>query len=63
MAEFVGDDDTKIVHKNEPASQRCVEADGIGPGNMVFFATLSEAHDGGFRDCPHCLAQGPVTPA
>ena len=57
MAEFVADKGKNIVHKNEPVSQRCVEADSIKPENMVFFATLSKAHEKGYRDCQHCLSQ------
>lgn len=57
MAEYVGDKEHNIVHKNEPVSQRCVEVDGIKPEKMVFFATLTDAHREGFRDCQQCLAQ------
>jgi hypothetical protein len=62
MAEYVGDKERNVVHKNEPASQRCVEADSIKPENMVFFATLSRAHEKGYRDCHHCIPQSTTPP-
>jgi hypothetical protein len=62
MAEYVGDKEKNIVHKNEPASQRCVEADNIKPENMVFFATLSKAHEKGYRDCHRCITQSTTPP-
>jgi hypothetical protein len=51
VAKYVGDSEKNVVHKNEPVSQRCVEADSIKPENKVFFSTLVDAHKEGYRDC------------
>jgi hypothetical protein len=59
MARYVGSNETKLVHVNEPPHQRCDAVKDIPPKQRVEFSTLSGAHMAGFEDCPLCIESTP----